>query len=68
MVFIAALVFAASCIDKHVDNGKAIEKYTESFNNRRTVTVNIQSQIPGEYYAVYYEYPYDEEALCKQLS
>lgn len=66
-LFVAMAAFAAvSCIDKHVDNSEFYEKYTGRFDNRSTVAVNIQSEVAGEYYAIYFGNPYDEEALVKQ--
>lgn len=65
-VFLLAALAAASCIDKHVDNSDFFEKYTAAFDNRTTVTVNITSEVAGEYYALYFENPYDEEALVRQ--
>lgn len=64
-VFLLAVAFV-SCMNERVDNSKVIRQYIESFSNRKTVSVNISSEVPGEYYALYYEYPYDEEALCRQ--
>lgn len=37
-----------------------------AFINRRTVNVDIASEIPGEYYALYYADPYDGDALVRQ--
>lgn len=65
LVLIVALL-GASCIDKHVDNTKVLGQYAESFSNRRTVTVQITSEVPGAYYALYYDNPYDGESLCRQ--
>lgn len=65
-VFLLAALSAASCIEKHVDNSEFFEKYTAAFDNRSSVTVNITSEVAGEYYALYFENPYDEEALVRQ--
>lgn len=59
-------VVSVSCIDKHLDNGKIAREYVESFSNRKTVSVSIQSENPGEFYALYYDFPYDEGSLCRQ--
>lgn len=59
-------VAAVSCIEKHFDNGSVSREYVESFSNRKTVSVSIQSENPGEFYALYYDFPYDEGSLCRQ--
>lgn len=59
-------VVAVSCIEKHLDNGYVSREYVESFSNRKTVSVSIQSENPGEFYALYYDFPYDEGSLCRQ--
>lgn len=66
LVFLAACLAAVSCIDKDVDNTEFFRRYTEQFNNRTTISVNITSEVTGEYYAIYFGNPYDEEVLVKQ--
>lgn len=66
LAFVLAALSAASCIDKDVDNTEFYEEYTREFDNRTTVSVNIASEVAGEYFAVYFGNPYDEEALVKQ--
>lgn len=66
LAFVLAALSAASCIDKDVDNAEFYEEYTREFDNRTTVSVNIASEVAGEYFAVYFGNPYDEEALVKQ--
>lgn len=66
LIIALAALAAVSCIDKEVDNTKFTEKYTGQFDNRTTVAVNIDSAVPGEYYALYFENPYDGESLVRQ--
>lgn len=55
-----------SCIEKNPDNSDFFNKYTESFATRTTISVEILSANPGEYYSVYYGNPYDGEGtLCR---
>lgn len=48
-------------------DGEGISKqYARSFDNRTTVKVEIAGSGEGQYYALYYEFPYEEGSLVKQ--
>lgn len=56
-----------SCVDHgEVYQEKNTEEYARSFSNRTEIQVNIDSEFAGTLYAIYYQYPYEEEALVKQ--
>lgn len=57
---------AVACVDKEVDNNRFIEQYTRQFDNRTHISVQIESEVPGAYYALYFGNPYEEEALVRQ--
>lgn len=65
LLAIAAL-FMASCIDD-VDNSSFFKKYLAEFSNRTSIAVNISTAQKGQFYAIYYGNPYDDEgSLVKQ--
>ena len=66
------LIFAAlglaACVNTDRNGTAGIDPaaYVETFSNRKTVTVDVISEIPGEYFAFYYGNPYDGETLTRQ--
>ncbi len=62
LALLGVLFFLASCAKDPVENGNVSsnEDYAKSFSNRKEVKVNISSQNEGAFYAVYYEFPYNE--------
>lgn len=66
------LIFAAlglaACVNTDRNGTAGIDPaaYVETFSNRKTVTVDVTSEIPGEYFAFYYGNPYDGETLTRQ--
>ncbi len=64
-ILVAALLGASACVEKHDGEGTS-KQYAKSFDNRTTVQVEIAGSGEGQYYAVYYDFPYEEGSLVKQ--
>ncbi len=60
------LLGMTSCLKEGMSEKEFGKLYTERFANRTAVTVNIATAAPGDYYAVYYENPYDGEIIVRQ--
>lgn len=65
-MLIVGFLGMTSCMEEGMSEQEFTKLYTERFANRTTVSVDISSTVDGEYYAVYYENPYDEDMICKE--
>lgn len=68
IIFILCLTLGlAACVDTDAPGGGANDPdaYVRTFSNRKTVTVDVTSEVPGAYYAFYYGNPYDGETLSR---
>lgn len=66
--FLLTALGLAACVRTDTPGGSASnpDVYVETFSNRKTVTVDVTSEVPGEYFAFYYGNPYDGETLSRQ--